>query len=513
MPKKKARRPSRNSAQHKQTRKRDELAEKRAHRERRLLLEQFVSWRTASVPRGAAENEAAHVETLLNLKADQLDVVDPTWWSLDLIELLLLDVVPRKVIQPRELAMEQGPALQQFFDFLAAQGLWHERSDPVQQARQLVEELEFEALEALDDPTRRSFSGNILAYAANLGVTPQEPQALEDFFDWYNTALTIDERRAISDTGRLDDPSTPFEPGMSGSRRPAARGSAFFPPAQEESVFWPDDEVIAGELDYELEDAEFDQPPLSWPWFLPEGIDYPVSEEEWGALRDDPATFAALFEELPIVRRAATLLDFIGESRQVTSTGALRRADVETLIEQWGLDPGPRKVTSMWDVPEIVGPWRALVAGQWLDVGRTKVYREPDGGPVPDVEDSQAYTEFGQVLITALLMTMAFDDVDGLQGGPDTFTALMLSAAPGGVEILQDVPPGVLSGDEDIEEDVEKISRLWRTLSDLEQLSDLGLLRREDVADGASARYIGNVAVLLMINAVLTMLAEGGEGM
>ncbi|MBE9403872.1 hypothetical protein IOE58_06615 [Brachybacterium sp. Marseille-Q2903] len=513
MPKKKARRPSRNSAQHKQTRKRDELAEKRAHRERRLLLEQFVSWRIASVPRGAAENEATHVETLLNLKADQLGVVDPTWWSLDLIELLLLEVVPRKVIQPRELAMEQGPALQQFFDFLAAQGLWHERSDPVQQARRLVEGLEFEALEALDDPTRRSLSGNLLAYAATLGVTPQEPQALEDFFDWYNTALTIDERRAISDTGRLDEPSTPFEPGMSGSGRPAARGSAFFPPSQEESAFWPDDDVIGGKLDDELEDAEFDHAPLSWPWFLPEGIDYPVSDEEWEALRDDPAAFAALFDEVPMVQRAAQLLAFIGESRQVTSTGALRRADVDTLIEQWGLDPGPRKVTSMWDVPEIVGPWTALVAGEWLDMGRTKVYREPGGDPVPDREDSQAYTEFGKVIITTLLMTMVFDEVDGLQGGPDTFTALMLSAAPGGVEILQDVPPGLLSGDDDIDGDVERISRLWRTLSDLEQLSDFGLLRREDVADGASTRYIGNTAVLLMVNAVLAMLAEGAEGM
>ena len=124
-----------------------------------------------------------------------------------------------------------------------------------------------------------------------------------------------------------------------------------------------------------------------WPWFLPEdelpheALDGRIDAEQ------DPAGAAANYARIPLVRDAVRLLDFVGEGRQVTSTGALRPADVHTLIEQWQLDLSGPALTSMWQVGEIVGPWNALVAGQWLELSSTRV--RPGPGLVPAVSEQE----------------------------------------------------------------------------------------------------------------------------
>ena len=78
--------------------------------------------------------------------------------------------------------------------------------------------------------------------------------------------------------------------------------------------------------------------------------------------------------DLPLVAGVRPLLDWIGTSRPITSTGALRRADIEQVAAMiginaagtageptWSSDPDiQRRVQSMWDLPVLAAWWEAL---------------------------------------------------------------------------------------------------------------------------------------------------------
>ncbi|MFC7465708.1 hypothetical protein [Brachybacterium sp. GCM10030252] len=511
MPKKKRRRGPKRTGNH--VRSGHHISARRAERDRPALLAQFVTWRAEYVPENLAEDEASHVQTLLELKADQLESPDPTFWTQELIEVLLTQVVPRKVIQPRELAMEQVPALGEYFGFLESAGRWNRKGLTVGEAQDALADLEFDVLEAADDPGRRSFSGNILTYAARQGVTLEDPDGIADFMEWYNTALTKEERQQLSDTGQLRHPSTPYAPGArggaptsgagAGAGAPApGSGSAFFPPAAGGAD--PFDEFDEGTIP--------DDDMAEWPWFLPDrdGQDLAGLERLREAL-GDPRALGALHHQIPLISRAASLLEFVGEGRQVTSTGALRRADVNTLVGDWGVDTGPRPVTTMWQIPELAGPWVALVTGGWITVTSTRV-RPGAQGTVPYVpldEDAEAFAEFGRSVISLLLLSLAMEDDEEmtLRGGPDTFAALMLAADPDGLDL-----PGFMtvpSGDRSIDE----LMRLRRTESDLERLVGYGLLDGRPAEDGHERHYEGNLALFLAVTSVIGILDdEFGSG-
>lgn len=483
---------------------------KRAEQDRRALLAQFVTWRSGATDQDQAENEASHVETLLTLKGDQLESPDPTFWTDELIDVLLTQVVPRKVIQPRELTMEQGPALGEFFTFLQTAGRWNRDGATVAQAHQVLADLEFDALEAADDPSRRSFTGNILAYAATQGVTLEDQDGLADFMEWYNTDLTDAERHELTDTGQLTDPAMPYTPGhraagtagggSSTGEGPVGRGgSAFF------------QEPAGGPEPFdEFDGPDPDDVSLGWPWFVPD------RDEELGGwppeqvrkIVEDPAALAAQHEEIPLVRSAARLLEFVSEGRQVTATGALRRADVRALVEDWGIDVGPRPVTTMWQVPEIVGPWIALVTGGWIEVTSTRVRAGTPrlGDFALAEEDQEAFTLFARAVLSVLLLTLAEsdDEDDALRGGPDTFAALMIAAGPEGLDL-----PDALAESPKDRRDIDDLMRLWRTTSDLRRLSDYGVLHSQESRDGRSTHYAGNLAVFLGVTSVIGMLQDG----
>ncbi|MDN5685359.1 MAG: hypothetical protein L0G94_01575 [Brachybacterium sp.] len=510
MPKKKHRRGPQRTGHGVQGRGGRQGSAKHTERDRRALLAQFVTWRADHVSQETAENEASHVETLLALKGDQLESPDPTSWTEQLIEVLFTQVVPRKVIQPRELAMEQVPALSDFFSFLHLTGRWSGDGIDVNLAHQVLSELEFEALEAADDPSRRSFTGNILTYAATRGVTLEDQDGLADFMEWYNSELTDAERRELTDTGQLSDTATPYTPGhraagasgggpSTGEGSVGRGGSAFF----KDSAGGPEpfDALDGPDTDDELPD---------WPWFLPD------RDEELGGwpagqvreLVEDPAALAAQHEEIPLVRSAARLLEFVREGRQVTATGALRRADVRTVVEDWGIDVGPRPVTTMWQVPEIVGPWIALVSGGWIEVTSTRARAGTPrlGGFAPAEEDPEAFTLFARAVLSVLLLTLAEsdDEDDGLRGGPDTFAALMIAAGPEGLDL-----PHAMDESPTTRHDIQELLRLGRATIDLHRLSGYGLLYSQESRDGRSTHYAGNLAVFLGVTSVIGMLQDG----
>ncbi|MGP9602131.1 hypothetical protein ACT3SQ_16760 [Brachybacterium sp. AOP42-C2-15] len=420
-------------------------------RERELVLSEYGTWRVTADDDAPAVEEVRTLETLLRLKADQLNSADPGHWTEDLVVELLTEVVPRTVIQPREQVMDMVPTLKRFFTYLRETGRWDPDSMSVDAVPAKLAELEFAALEAADDPTRRSFSTNILGYGMSLGIDLEDEQELAAYMHWYNS-LADEERVALSETGRLDAPARPYD------RLAALRA------VQEEA------EIPAG-----------------WPWFLPE----PSASRE-ALMSLDLEQDAEDYATNSFVRCTVALLEFVGQGRRVTATGALGRADAAALLARCGLE---RNVRSMWDHPEIVGPWVTLRDGGWLEVSAGRVHRER--GPIPFVaaaEDSAGFVEFGHAVLTALLLGRDARDVEdgGFRGMPDTLAALMIACREGGLRMqdLRSADPAVL-------EDREEVARWMRVRHDLEGLVALGALEQDqDLFTGSEALLVAVVALL-----------------
>lgn len=98
---------------------------------------------------------------------------------------------------------------------------------------------------------------------------------------------------------------------------------------------------------------------------------------------------AAALRKLPIVAGVPDMLAWLGKSRAITDTGALRRGDIGPFAAFAGMNvegtatimdkamraaPGDtRYVQSMWDAPDLVAWWEALIAVDILEPLATRV--------------------------------------------------------------------------------------------------------------------------------------------
>ncbi|MFC7374639.1 MULTISPECIES: hypothetical protein [unclassified Brachybacterium] len=446
----------------------DSASRQQWQREREQVLAEYGTWRSSDDERADVATEVQTLETLLRLKAEQQGSPEPGVWREEQTTALLTEVVPRTVIQPREQVMDLVPTLKQFFAYLRATGRWDPDSMRPQEAPTLLGSLEFATLEAADDPSRRSFSTNILGYGLAQGVDLEDDAELAIYMNWYNS-LPDEERLELSETGRLANPSTPFDPDTAPRESPAAGVST-----------------------------------SAWPWFLPapdEDIGNPLAGTDPGQERE---AFAAN----SFVQRAVAVLEFVGDGRRVTGTDALGRADSAALLEQMGIERGVR---SMWDHPELAGPWIALLDGGWLEIGAGWVRRET--GPVrfvPASEDPDGFVEFGHAVLTATLFGKdARDGADGgFMGMPDTIAALLVACGPGGLTLhdaLSEEPdaPEVPQDPSTGEWDRDELRRLFAVAHDLSDLAAMGVLERD------GNRYSGSSAVMV---ALIELIKEHGPG-
>lgn len=91
----------------------------------------------------------------------------------------------------------------------------------------------------------------------------------------------------------------------------------------------------------------------------------------------DPADEEAALRALPLVAQAEELLRFIHPRRALTSTGALRRADVVAAAALVGLDLDGRSPRSMWDLPRLASLWEAARNADLLVVSPAQVTLGP----------------------------------------------------------------------------------------------------------------------------------------
>lgn len=419
--------------------------------ERELVLSEYGTWRLTADEDAPVIDEVRTLETLLRLKAEQLHSPDPGLWTEELATALFTEVVPRTVVQPREQVMDLVPTLRRFIGYLRETGRWHPESMSESAAPSVLAELEFAALEAADDPTRRSFSTNILGYGMSLGVDLEDETELAAFMHWYNS-LGDEERVTLGETGRLTEPSHPY------NRLDALAQVHAETPAE-----------------------------IAWPWFLPEphtSLDTLMARE----IEPRPQDCA----DNGFVRVAVALLEQLEQHPRVTATGALGREDTAAVLERCGIGGAVR---SMWDHPEIVGPWVALRDGGWIDVAGGRARRET--GPVPLVpvdEDPESFVEFAHAVLTAMLLGREARGVEdgGFRGMPDTAAAVMAACAEGGLRM-----PNPLAGDATAPRDRGEIERWMRVTRDLEDLVAHGAMDRQGDVFLGSEVLLGALVALL----------------
>lgn len=367
--------------------------------------------------------------------------------------------------------------------------------DP-QSAQALLREIEFGVVEAFDDPSRRSISGNIMRYAVDLGVDLSDSQNVQRYINWYNN-LPHAERTELSDTGRLASPSMPFAPNAPlGNVVQAAFGSHF----THEDEFWDEDdhdEVFDVLSDHDLDLTS------AWPRFLGE-----LPDPDAPVLPPDPALLQAEYETNEFVQRARTLLTLIGNERKLTETGALNRADTSDALSNMGIET---KFRSMWEIPEIVGPWMALSDGGWIRIERRRVSPGPGMAPAaPPAFDPEGFADFAHLLLSRLLLSLSINHVEegGFANMPDTFQALLVASRPGGL-VLPDISelfhgnvPEELTDPETEGMDLREVRRLVDTQRDLAALARYGVLRM----DGAT--YQAPNIVRSALGTVLSVLNE-----
>lgn len=475
---------------------------------RPLVAAGFRRWLLDQVPEPVAEETASGISTLLKLRADYMDLHDPGMWTAEIIAFLLTELVPWKVAQRREDSVLIIPRLGMFFEYLEEQGQWSRSSMPVAAAHATLEGLELDVLEAADDPSRRSMSGNILSYAVEQGLDLGDPDVLNAYMAWYNS-LPHAERIELSDTGRLRRPSRPFDPtandedsrmppGGSGRTPKAAGGGSAFGPvvdAARAGVPYDGGAMGYGGLGAEGSFAGWDDDAIeeargplgdSWPAYLgapPQSDDREFAPEEMLAAGRDSV----------FVQRALAILDLVGEGARATSTGALTLRDTQKLCDAWGLEP--RKLRSMWDRREIADPFTTLIEGRWLEGSATRIYPGEGLAPACDPEeDPDGFRLFVTALLTrhflSRLLSASYDG--GFSGLPDTAFALMKAGSAGGLD-MPDIH-GVLRSFSDDELASERMmADFWRAAStdlDLRSLALSGVITRDDRHVAASCAVL-----------------------
>lgn len=202
-----------------------------------------------------------------------------------------------------------------------------------------------------------------------------------------------------------------------------------------------------------------------------------------------------VFSGLPLIQRATALLQWIGEGKPVTATGALRVRDIEAAAACVGVtvrgaakradsapagpdgpaDPVPT-VRSMYEVALLAQVWNALEAAELIQIKSTKVLPSPESGGFLTGRTSERLAEFS-FFTTCFLehAVLGFDPeqpwqrpVAGLQ------VSVLIAAATADPPLVERV---LAAADHAPEAEKRMADLLARTaVAGLEALAELGLL-------------------------------------
>lgn len=447
------------------------------------LLERFTQW-----AQGHDDLQPDVVQTLADLKRNYLgDAREDRWRAGDLSE-LLLDLLPAKVSADDTWYDAVLPTLRAFLRFAHSEGLLHRGSAPVSALLTELDGVEEEFGGAVHDPSRFGLGKSIMSA---MGLTElSDPVAVEEAVSRFN-ALPERARRAIT------DPAVGGRLGM----LPGADGS----PTDLTDLDDEFDDVFDEEFDDVLDEVE-PQLPLVRLAPLTELGDAARRSRTWG--------------------RVATLTEWVGEGRRLTTRHVLRLPEARAVCSRLGIRPVPDWANQPWldrdglraqgvaesDLPPLPEPplrsaadidalnrvWLLAVHGGWIEVTDRRATRGPawEASLVGKAEQDLAL--WTSLFTAALEMGITGADSRRYPVTDDRPSAAVLhalmSAYVGDLHTLDGLLDEILQGQDDLldeesvdQETTDMLRRIEgrRLRAHLARLADLGAVELGD--DGTVA--------------------------
>ena len=237
-------------------------------------------------------------------------------------------------------------------------------------------------------------------------------------------------------------------------------------------------------------------------------IDTDETPERWSAararvevasMRTDPLPSAlmatveanALNEEelaqpLPhnrLVAGVAGILEWIGESRQVTGTGRVKRADIAEAAGKFGInavgvasnaryEDGVNYARSADEVPVLEAMWAVMQSAEIIEITGTKVR---PAGAADQWRSGEVSADTALPVISAFIYERLLDVVNLVPG--EDFAAPAITIAQRLIEIIT---PDSAPERPELDIDEERAERLSTLLADeLQELAELGLLKAD----------------------------------
>lgn len=345
-------------------------AEPRRGGDRSRLLAGFTAWLAKRDVTDDPETYFDVVETALDLKESHLGLAVPAEWDAELVDVVVGELMPAKVLADEDYARIVAPAMRAYLTFLAETGRWQTGDVARRQALARLDVLEPELPARFTGFENKSFGARVAMLAQDEGVDLDDQEQLSAFVERFNAMPYEWRKQATGDLDALDEP----------------------------------------ELDEET-DRTF------------------VFE-----VTDEDAELAGL-RELPVFGQATRLLDWIGRSRKVTTTGALRLADIPEVAEALGIEAPPR-LESMWQCLDLASVWAAAREAGLIELTATTVRPGPAAAAWPRAEAADVLRT-ARVLVGGLIVAIAVNGghhglSDPVEPHVDALVLLTLAAAAAG---------------------------------------------------------------------------------
>lgn len=367
-----------------------------AQRSQQSVLNAFGRWVRALYPEADATEYEDVARTAIEMKANRLGEASPADWDAATVGMVVGEVMPAKMIADDDFARAVAPGMRAYLEFLAESGRFREDESSRREALQVLDELEPTMVERFRDLENKSMAGRIMTLAADEGVDITDEAQVEAFIQRYNS-MPQEWREQL--TGGPDP------------ARAAANADALF----DVDELFEVDEANGAEVNG-------DEEPLG------PHLDVVVPRE-----KDE---FAALLI-VPFLQQVTALLDWVGSSRPVTGTGALRRKDIPEVADRLGIELPGVSVQSMWQLTELADVWFAATECGILERTATTVRPGPHseawrrGGPADVVRLGRALV--GQLVLQALA-GQGDMYVEPLAAQVNALLATLLGTATAGVQ-------------------------------------------------------------------------------
>ena len=234
---------------------------------------------------------------------------------------------------------------------------------------------------------------------------------------------------------------------------------------------------------------------------------------------------------LPIVSGVRELLTWVGKSRPITDTGAVRRADIATVAAMIGIDAvgvakrtaqedpdAPVQVSTMWELGPLGAWWEVLRVAGVIETTATRVYpgetageRYIEGGPALESADKVA----AMFVMEALTNRLRGDEGDFGERAFARTMSWMLTVLAGETELAGGVDDA--AGDDAFDDEVVEPYLEFTARRTLDDLAARGLLIVSGdtyaVPDALAGTVARGVAMAAALAPTLIEAADEGYGL